>query len=403
MKPIILKSILAVGASLFLATTVWGHGDLPTERYQIWGAASVTGYSNSVVSNNEYWRIPGLMMGGEALPISSGVQLDDAYLAGFSRLTEQASVTAKLGVHGGGDGHAATPTLMQLKFAYQFPQYDLTLEAGLLEAQFSPIASHHASFSLFSEAALLADAFWGRGYHDKGARIKWQPNSQWTVGLEYWNGEAFPATSGDKGGAQDAFVRYLTMLQDWQIRAGSYVHQSKAFQRGDARYTTGHTHGTVFSPLPDDIRFNGDTDLVGFTLGVRTPSFEGIHVSVDYEVASLQATGTVFDSTRSMDYKANHLGHYLTPSVQYGHHQLSYRYERISLDNTLTGTSATILGDSANLVNSDSPIRHTLQWRWQASDAFAWRFAATQDQSLPESSQRFSIGLVWKENFLSGQ
>ncbi|PLA74141.1 hypothetical protein CYQ88_07835 [Hydrogenovibrio sp. SC-1] len=394
---------MAAGVSFFSATSVWAHGDMLTERYQIWGAASLTGYSNSVVAKNEYWRIPGLLMGGEALPISSGVQLDDAYLGGFTRLSDQASVSAKLGIHGGGDGHAATPALMQLQYAYQLPQYDLTLDAGLLEAQFSPIATHHASFALFSEAALMADAFWGRGYHDKGARLKWQPSSHWKFGLEYWNGEAFPATSGEKGGARDVFVQYQVTLQDWWLHAGSYVHQSKAFQRGDARYTTGHTHGTVFSPLPDDVRFSGDSDLIGLSLGMRTPSFSGMRVKVDYEVASLKAKGSVFDSTRSMDYEANHLGHYLTSSVEYDQHQLSYRYERISLENTLTGTSATILGDSANLVSSDSPIRQTIQWHWQVSDGFAWRVAMTQDQSLPEKSQRYSVGLVWKETFLSGR
>lgn len=50
-----------------------------------------------------------------------------------------------------------------------------------------------------------------------------------------------------------------------------------------------------------------------------------------------------------------------------------------------------------NLNTERNPNRQTLQLKWQANKTTAVRAAYTKDNSLPEESDRFSVGLVWKD------
>ena len=386
--------------------TLLAHGKKPHEgeaKFEIWSAASVSWYSQGAVDNNEYWRIPGVMMGGDALPVKEGFALDDAILGSHYRLTEKTKVTAKLAVHADDSNHSQL-NLENLFFSYQFNK-QLGVSLGQMEANFSPTASYHASLQNMAEAPLVADAFWGRSFHDVGVQVAWQPIPSLTLGLEAWDGQSFPATSGKDGGSQDVYLKWSQPWKNWQFQAGLWGMRAEAFQRGGDRYSSGHSHGSDFSPLPDDIRFSGDTMMNGVWLSLMTPVWSQWQFQLSAEMVKCllnsQSDGNLIDTTRQADYETDHSGYYVMPTLVWGDHQLSYRYEQLLLKNTLKGAAAQILAEQANLINEQDPVRQTVQWRWQISEDFAWRMAYTQDESLPEMTERYSVGLVFNRSLFS--
>ncbi|KUJ74231.1 hypothetical protein AVO42_02095 [Thiomicrospira sp. XS5] len=369
-------------------------------EYAIWSSASFTWNSNGAVGNNEYWRIPGLMMGGDATPAKEGLNLDDALLGGHYAFNDKAKVTAKLGVHSDDGDHHAAVNLENLFVSYQMVQ-SFGVSLGQMEANFSPTASYHASLQPMAEAPLVADAFWGRSFHDVGVNAVWKPVPQLTIGLEAWDGQSFPATPGDQGGAQDIYLQWLQHWQGWHLQAGIWGMRAQAYQRGDDRYTAGHSHSSDFETLPTDVRFTGDTTLTGLWLQVMTPTWQAWQFQLLAELVHSESDGDILDATRQADYTNDNYGYYVMPTLVWGNHQFSYRYEMLYLKNDVTGAAAGILAKEANLINDKDPSRQTVQWRWQMSRNFAWRLAYVYDDTLPESTERYSLGVVWQSLLFS--
>lgn len=399
-----LRSLVWLCSSAALSLNVQAHGVNLTPKnadYALWSAASFTWNSNGAVDNNQYWRIPGLMMGGDAMPVEQGFTLDDALLGGHYNLTDTLKVTAKIGTHAGhGDGHNAI-NLENLFVHYQaVPTFGISL--GQMEASFSPTASYHASLQTMAEAPLVADAFWGRSFHDVGVRAVWQPSPHWTLGVEAWDGQSFPATAGQKGGVQDVYLQFVQHWQDWHFQAGLWGMRAQAYQRGDDRYSAGHSHGSDFNPLPTDVRFTGDTTLAGLWVKLMSPTWQAWQIQLIGEWVNSQSDGELFDTTREADYTNDNNGFYVMPSLIWRAHEFSYRYEMLSLNNTVKGAAAEVLAEEANLINDKNPSRQTLQWRWQMSQDFAARVAYVYDDTMPKASERYSIGIVWQSLLFSG-
>ena len=391
--------------SLILLSTpsvVLAHGsaaELDVGKFQVGVAASLSYYSKGTVDKNEYWRIPGLMMGGEATPTVKGFAIDDAVLWGNYKLNDHIRAYGKLGVHGGSESHGSVIELENLYLKYKpFDEKTLSISAGVMGAEFSPLANHHASQSTFSEASLLADAFLGRGGHDGGLRLRWNPTVDLTLGAEIWDGGTFPGTSSE--GTQDIYLKYNTFVKDWMLHTGVWALKAKADQRGDERYSDGHNHGTEFSPLPADIRFSGNTEMAGAWFALKSPQYRGARIVLQYEALKSESKGEIFDTTRKADYKNDNLGYSLETSLNYSEYQLSYRYEKLSLENQIDGTAAEFLAANANLNTDKNPNRQTLQLKWQANKNIALRAAYTKDNSLAEESERYSVGLVWRDVLL---
>jgi len=81
MRRLILSSLLWPAGLLAHSGETHDNPELePTAQLQIGTMFSATAYSAQATDANGLWRIPGLLMGGEALPNAKGAQVDDAHL-----------------------------------------------------------------------------------------------------------------------------------------------------------------------------------------------------------------------------------------------------------------------------------------------------------------------------------
>ncbi|EIJ35478.1 hypothetical protein [Thiothrix nivea] len=399
-----MRRLLTSISLLALPLGASAHGSAPTpadhhasatndSHSTIGAAASITWNSRGAADSNGLWRIPGVMMGGHALPAEKGSTVDDAILWGSHRLGEQTRVSAKVGVHNDGTTQVELESLaLDYTPATHKP---VTVSAGLLEPAFSHAAHHHPSLDTFADSTLLADAFWGRSIHDTGVRLAGKPTSNSEIGVEVWNGDFFPATSGE--GAQDVYAKLSHERAGWNMEGGVWAMQTDAVKRSDDRYfSTDHSH-TPSGVTLTDVRFTGNTQMAGSWFNITAPKQHGIEAALRYEAAQAQSSGTLSDTTRQAAYDSDHLAYAVTPSVSYGKLQLSYRLEKLSLENKLSGNGAQVLADEANLVNDANPKRQTLQLNWQINRNVAARAAYIKDDTLTTSDNRVSVGLTWQD------
>ncbi len=369
-----------------------GHGEAASATLEVGGAVALSHYSAGVTDPDGLWRIPGLLMGGEAFPVEKGTRLDAASLWGRYALGGQANLHAAVGAHT--HGSETSLALESLYFDYQWQrEQPVYMALGLMDAAFSPQASTHTSSREFAENALLADAFWGGSIHDKAVRLEWQAAADVKAGMEIREGDFFPASRD--GSAKDVYVEMGRTWAGWQAKGGVWGMRTEAHNRADTRYQAGHSHGTS-STVPADVRFTGKSKLLGAWLDLAAPAGHGLEPSLQYEWVNAQEDGKLFDTTHLANYVADHLGYALTPAVRYGKAHLSYRFERLSLENRLAGAGAQVLAEDANLLTRDHPTKQTLQLGLDAGKSLTLRAAYTFDQTLAEDDQRFSVGMVWQ-------
>ena len=390
-------------ALLCTSGTVLAHG-LETHEdshpLAIGASGSLTWNNQGAADANGYWRIPGALMGGDAEPANKDTTLNDALLWGRYRITPRTSLHGKLGTQAGGtSSHHNGINVENAYIRHQFTdKHAITGSIGKLEANFSPSAASHASTSTFAEAPLVADTFWGRSIHDKGAQLSAKPNKQTEIGIEAWQGDFFPATQ-DKS-ARDLYLKFTPEPRgDWQVQAGAWAMRADAKQRGDARYNDGHVHSGSLLAQPKDVRFSGRTDLSGVWLNVNTPKLGKLQPNLQYEIVQSKADGVLTEASpaRTANYQNDYVGYTLTPQLSKGRGTVSYRHEELVLDNHLSGAAAQVLAQDANLISSKNPKRQTLQFKWQATPQWAWRVSYTRDHTLDKADSRVGVGLVWQD------
>lgn len=365
---------------------------LANSKLQIGLLFSASAYSSEAQDAQGLWRIPGLLMGGDALPNQQGAQLDAASLWARYQWQEQSALHAAIGTHA---GHTDL-SLENLYLDYQPANLEqISTAVGLMDASFSPSASSHPSARKFAETSLLADALWGGSIHDLALRLDWQVHPKLKFGLELRDGDFFPASKGE--GAQVLFAQTEQTWQSLSFKAGVWGLKATAVQRGNDRYQAGHSHSTT-GFTPPDVRFTGDSDLAGIWLTSTAAIHAKWQAGFDYEAVQAKSMGQLTENNYQAAYQADHLAYTLTPSLQYGAWNLSYRFEKLSLDNHLQGSGAVVLAQDANLMNSAQPQRQTLQLAWQANKNLHWRAAYTQDDTVANQDKRFSVGLVWEQS-----
>lgn len=385
---------------LVLPLGVFAHGSAHDETdsgatTEIGAAASVTWNSSGSADSDGLWRIPGVMMGGHALPVAKGSKLDDAILWGSHRLGEKTKINVKAGIHNDGSTQVELENLF-LDYT-PFTSGKLIASAGLLEPSFSPSAHHHPSMDKFADRTLLADTFWGGSIHDTGVRLAGKPTANMEIGVEAWDGDFFPATKGQ--GAQDLYAKFKHQQAGWNVQGGAWTMQANADKRSDDRYfSSDHTHLGSGVTLTD-VQFTGKTHMTGVWLAASTPEKHGFKGGLSYEALQAQASGKLASTTRQANYDSDHLAFAVTPSVSYRNLQLSYRLEKLSLDNKLSGNGAQVLANEANLITSENPKRQTLQLNWQINKNIAARAAYIKDNTLPIEDDRVNVGLVWQDVF----
>lgn len=367
---------------------------------------SATWRSDNIVDENEYWQIPGTNMGGDAWPVEEGVQIDEMKLGLGARIDENTYAIVEIGTHASDSDDHSSVSLEHAYVGYVCCEEfgPLVLEVGKMSAAFSPSLSAHASDSLTSESSLAADVFFGRYFHDEGARVMWHTDS-FSAGAEVWKGDAFPATAS-AGYAWDAFARYQWKSNNLSFVSGAWLYRSSAETRADHRYGGGHQHTPVAVPgetasIFPDTRFTGDTDLYGIHADLAyTSDSESWKAGMKAEYMGMQMDGTLHDAIgRTADLDSEQTGSWAQPYITIKDHTFGVRAEWLTSDNLITGAAADQLGTDSGMANPTGfePSRYTAVWLWQWKENIALRTEVIDDQSLLEDKLRFGVGIIWKQ------
>jgi len=356
-------------AGILTAPMAAAHGQAhatTAEGFTLDAGVAATFRSN-IEEATSLWQIPGRLMGGEAEPPESGFALDDANIGAGFKHASGVIAGGELATHHGGEAE-----IEQAYAGYRAgwgiaEDRNWQIAAGRLKPAFSPELSRHASQREFSENRLLDDAFYGGHYQDDGLQSLLVAGS-WTAGIELWSGDSYPATSGSGGGAQDLFTYWSGELGGGQWRLGGWAFQARADDRQDDRLETGHSHGGTLVANDDPVRFDGRERHLGLHADTTFPvvgSGMAWHLAAEFILASV--TGDLRDTTRTATLDGDYQGYWVQPAVSWdgGRHHLALRYERLRLDNHLSGPGAAILAESSGLQNAgDDPERLGLSYRF---------------------------------------
>ncbi|RLT96811.1 hypothetical protein [Ketobacter sp.] len=378
-----------------------GHGETPTEvGTRVSAAVSVTWRDDGMLLQDDgRWLIPGVLMGGEAYPVDGGVTVDEARLDLAHRTAERVFGRLQISSH---DGVSDA----EIHHAYGGLQLDTgpvltTLAAGRMAAAMTPANGEHASDRLFSETPLPLQAFLGSQLNDDGARVSLDLGA-WQLGLESWRGDSFPA-AGEGEELNDVYLHYRDGWNGVPVFAGIWWLQADAVNRSDTRYSAdGHDHGSVSqsTTLPE-YWFDGRTEIGGAFLRLAGGHASHWHWALEAQYLQVSIEGSVRDSTRLAPWSAEDNGGWLQASLGRGAHTLGLRWERLVLENHLSGAAAGALADLTGLYNPDhDPQRSSAVYHWQVQPGLALRLEAVDDGIQMESIQRIAVGLVWQAELL---
>ncbi len=403
------SNFLSVGASslptvsrvwfllFLLPSLVWGHGDGDlTPQTKVDGTMIVNYRSDAFSDEGQPWYISGAMMGGEAVPANQGFVVDDIFITLTHVGKDNVYGMVKMASHQGG-GVAFEHAWLGYRLFTGDSSY-LNIEAGRMAAAFSPANLAHADSRLTSDAALAFETFLGRQYHDDGVRFLWSNTQGLALGGEIWQGEAFPATPGEQGGAMDMFVRYKANTDAISWSAGAWYMQAKAVSRSDDRYTGGHSHGVVVDTSPS-YWFDGDTTLYGVHFGGQWQFSSDFTAGLETHWLWQEVEGRLRDDTRKADLTGEANGGWLELSLAYQQHALGFRYERLVLNNSFSGVAGEALAALSHLNNEGhNPVRNTLVYRYQVQPSLTLRMEWQSDKSAPQREERWLLGFIWKKN-----
>jgi hypothetical protein len=365
---------------------------------QVDATVAVTARSAGAVGRNEYWRIPGALMGGHAWPAEQGFSLDEMSLSLGYRIDGNFFALAKAAQHGSQGEHSEV-AIEHASIGYVCcgDETRWIAETGRMSALFSPSIALHASSQVFVDTPLIADVFLGRHFHDDGLRLRRQTDHGLNVGMELWRGHAFPASADEKGGAADLFAALLHKRGRLRLETGIWSLLARAWQRPDHRYSEAHSHAGANAEPVADIRFTGDSVLGGVHGRVQWQLSADRALALRAEWMTVRADGDIADATRQALISSRYSGVLLQPELRMGRHLFALRGEQLVLDNHLTGAAAQVLAGDANLINDDNPWRIGLGWRWQWRDSIAVRAELSHDASTADPHNRVALGLVWQQ------
>lgn len=364
-------------------------------KLSIGASVHLTTNSKDAAGTDGLWRIPGALMGGHATPIEKGEYVNHASVWGKYVFNPKWDIQAAIATHDTQFSDLSAE-LEQLQINFR-PTNQLQIQAGRMSTALAPSLSHHSEVS-FTEASLMTETLFGRHMQDEGIRVQAQPIKGLTVGVEAWRGDFYPATKGE--GAQDMFVQFNRQWDAWDVKLGAWSMQAHAVLRGDDRYTGdhSHSHGSGGGTIPVDIRFTGKTKLNGLWADLGRISNKGSKTGVQYEVVQSRSKGELFDPTRKADYSNDYTSYTITPYYNYKKLQFAYRFERMDVKNTVSGSGAAIIAQEANLLTSRSPKRETVQVTWRMKPHLSTVLAYTRDKTLSDkSNNRITVSLQWSD------
>lgn len=356
-------------------------------------------YQNKTTSSDA-WMVPGILLGGEAIPRQQGAKIDDAQLIGKLVLQQQVSFHGKVGFH----QHASDSELaleeLWFKKAYQLNHSQLDFEIGLMATDTTTTANHDAGQSLFMTKPLLALTFFGGHHKDTGLKSKyyWR-NVQ--VGLELWNGDSWPYTSAE--GSQALYLGYQNTFFSVQTKTNLWYSHGTASQRQDLRYSTSHNHSssiTSAANMPESY-FSGDIDMVGGVITLARSVSSDLSLLGEMEVLQSRQLGQLSDTSQSANIELHQTGIRTLVGVEWRNHSVAIQYEMLVVDNHFANTTSAFI-DQQGVYNKNFEPKQTTfayNWRWQNSVTF--RLETLYDQTRDDKAQHvWSVGFTWQHNLI---
>ncbi|GAA0818542.1 hypothetical protein GCM10009111_21350 [Colwellia asteriadis] len=369
--------------------------------------AAVTYRNNQIVENGEIWQPNGFLIGGESIPTEKGVSLDDVQLQGYLNVNHQYYVAAKLSGHSHGGDNSVELENLWFGTEMYIAQQRLQLEAGKMTTDVTDTLNYHASADTFSQAPLSADILFGRHFNDIGVRAavtgKINPrylggNSDYKIGFEVFNGDNFPATSGE--GSISAFSHFNFQYDNFHSSAKFWVMYSEAEKRADLRYSQGHNHG-VSQDVTAEYYFSGDTLNTGVYFDASW-QYQQWRVHGEFEWMQAQVDGQIASTTQSAYIEAPQNSYRLTTFIEREQHSIHLQYEILSTQNKFTQTTPTFI-TQAGLDNSGfEPNRISASWRYAFHPNFVLRTEWMRDESNEPSQVNnvVSLGIQWNYDLL---
>lgn len=354
--------------------------------------------SNQDITDEAIWQIPGVLMGGHTNSYDKHTSLDEFSLVMQYLTDEKSYASIKIGSHGGTEISLENALIGQ---AFDLSHHPAHIEAGLMTAFFSPSNHAHPSTQVFSLPSLGYSTLLGAHVQDTGIRATvGQDNRGFSAGVETYKGQNYPA--GNSAGLHAAYLRHTHQgfYLAWQLQ-GWYL-TAEAENRKDDRSSGGHSHGGGTSSNAFSGTFDGDTQASGLFGELKWNL--GHHQALQFrgEFMQVNVDGLVQDESRNrqLDMDGEYQSLTLEPALLLGQHTFGLRYERLSIQNTLTGSAASQLGSEANLISDGhNPQRISLAWHWQYSPALALRFEWTKDQTQSDyQPEVVAVGAIWKQS-----
>ncbi len=390
-----MKSLISISTFLVLTSPIFAHTEalpqLPEEGFRLDLNAGLSYRSESLVKSSEAWVIPGVMMGGEALPSQKGLSLDEAFLTpAFQHRRVYGFL--KLGRHLGSDSFELDHVLLGYT-----PFDSAFIEFGKMAAAFTPYNGVHATETNFSSRRLIYDAMWGGQFNDEGLRLR-TLQGDWELGFELWKGRSFPAKNLDTDrSAADVYARYRYTEDQFKLELGVYGFQSDAKSREDNRYAVGHSHGGSTITL-DPTYFDGRVKASGFHYKASHTYENGLSIYLQGEASQMSQDGYIWDLTHRAEIQNQLRGFWTELLLTLGKDTLSYRGERLQIQNDIYGASATILGQKLALTSlTQDPYRHSLCYERRLDDGFKARIEWSKDFTTRDKKDLLTLGLVVSE------
>ena len=364
---------------------------------------AITYRNNQVVNNGEIWQPSGFLIGGEAVPPEKGANLDDIQLQGYKNFNHAYYVGTKVSVHSH-DGENNIE-LENLWFGTEFEvaQQKIQFEIGKISTLVTDTLNYHASTDVFSQAPLSTDILFGRHFNDIGARVALvkgvnKLNLSYKLGVELFNGDNFPSTSGD--GTLTTFSHFTYQSQAFKSLVKFWVLYGKAEQRADLRYSSGHSHGVVVDNIVES-SFSGDTLNTGVYLDA-TWTNEQWRFHSEFEWIQAQVDGQVFTTTQSANIDAEKNSYRLAAFVERDKHSLHLEYEILSTENQFSQTTQTFVEQVGLSNDVFEPNRLSVAWHYAFHPDFVLRTEWIRDESNEASQVNsiVSLGIQWRYDLL---
>lgn len=383
--------------SLLAPRQAIAHGQYGHEfRTGLEASAALTYRSADLAEEVDDYRISGALMGGESYREEQGLNLSSAHLTGFYQPQKDIQVAASLAVHSHDDNYEIELDKALISWQPALTKGIFLIEAGMMSTLTTDSASRHADTDLVAEPSLVSDVLWGRHHRDLGLRATYLLGG-WTVGVEAWNGDGWPAA--DRANAFSGYLAYNIALWGGNLSNRAWLFRADAEDREDDRFDPGHNHSDDLEDL-ELPAFTGHTQLVGWDLDWKKDLQTG-SLQISMRLTRSQSEGDLTLTGQAFPYENAYTAGLVLGAYRYEANTFYVRAEQIELDNDFNADITATQIEAMGLTGNYEPWKGLLGWQRQTGDQFAIRLEAVVSRHQAGSTEKaLNLGVIWQSPLL---